>query len=187
MVSDDESDELDNVELVNAFEQLQQNNNSSFTETTDEDELIALELEISEIDEEINRLRQKRSRLYERQQKIKDSIKQNQNSTLNVNAVETWQRTGKLNETQREKGKFKIRLYYSYYRLDFPWSAEVERVRKEIFKINSFRQWQLETINVTLSNQDCILIMPTGGGKSLCYQLPAVISDGKYDLIRIHV
>lgn len=51
-------------------------------------------------------------------------------------------------------------------------------MRTEIFKINTFRPWQLETINVTLAGQDCILIMPTGGGKSLCFQLPAVISDG---------
>ena len=62
---------------------------------------------------------------------------------------------------------------------DFPWSSKVEQVRQKIFKINSFRLWQLETINVTLAGHDCILIMPTGGGKSLCYQLPAVISDGK--------
>ncbi len=63
--------------------------------------------------------------------------------------------------------------------LDFSWSSKVDEVRTEIFKINSFRHLQLETINVTLSGLDCILIMPTGGGKSLCYQLPAVISDGK--------
>jgi ATP-dependent DNA helicase Q1 len=65
-----------------------------------------------------------------------------------------------------------------FLHIDFPWSSKVDQVRSEIFKINSFRQWQLETINVTLSNHDCILIMPTGGGKSLCYQLPAIISDG---------
>jgi ATP-dependent DNA helicase Q1 len=63
--------------------------------------------------------------------------------------------------------------------LDFSWSSKVNEVRTEVFKINSFRHLQLETINVTLSNHDCILIMPTGGGKSLCYQLPAMISDGK--------
>lgn len=63
--------------------------------------------------------------------------------------------------------------------LDFPWSAKVNEIRTNVFKINSFRHWQLETINVALAGHDCILIMPTGGGKSLCYQLPALISDGE--------
>ena len=62
---------------------------------------------------------------------------------------------------------------------DFSWSTKVNEVRQEIFRINTFRPWQLETINVTLSNKDCILIMPTGGGKSLCYQLPALVSEGE--------
>jgi superfamily II DNA helicase RecQ len=56
------------------------------------------------------------------------------------------------------------------------------RSGSDAFKINAFREWQLETINVALSNLDCILIMPTGGGKSLCYQLPALISEGKTHL-----
>lgn len=37
---------------------------------------------------------------------------------------------------------------------------------------------QLETINVTLSKKDCLVVIPTGGGKSLCYQLPSVIDSG---------
>ena len=63
--------------------------------------------------------------------------------------------------------------------LDFPWSSKVDEMRTGIFQINSFQPWQLETINLPLTDHDWILIMPTGGGKSLCYQLPAVISDGK--------
>ncbi len=81
--------------------------------------------------------------------------------------------TNRFNKTQSN-----LQIHHSFHSLDFPWSLQVEQIRTELFKINSFRQWQLETINVTLSNHDCILIMPTGGGKSLCYQLPAIISDG---------
>ena len=60
----------------------------------------------------------------------------------------------------------------------FPWSEKIENAREDIFKITEFRPLQLECMNATMSGNDCILIMPTGGGKSLCFQLPAVISKG---------
>lgn len=37
---------------------------------------------------------------------------------------------------------------------------------------------QLQTINCVLARKDALLIAPTGGGKSLTYQLPALINDG---------
>ncbi|XP_061178642.1 ATP-dependent DNA helicase Q1-like [Saccostrea echinata] len=61
---------------------------------------------------------------------------------------------------------------------DFTWSAALKQKMKTIFKINELRPMQLQTMNVTLSGKDCILIMPTGGGKSLCFQLPALLSKG---------
>ncbi|XP_019307720.2 ATP-dependent DNA helicase Q1 [Panthera pardus] len=61
---------------------------------------------------------------------------------------------------------------------DFPWSGKVKEVLQNVFKLQRFRLLQLETINVTMSGKEVFLVMPTGGGKSLCYQLPALCSDG---------
>jgi ATP-dependent DNA helicase RecQ len=46
------------------------------------------------------------------------------------------------------------------------------------FGLSSFREGQREVISTVLAGQDCLCVMPTGGGKSLCYQLPAVMFDG---------
>lgn len=60
----------------------------------------------------------------------------------------------------------------------FSWSEGASTLLKSRFKIDSFRPLQWSCINATLSGHDVILVMPTGGGKSLCYQLPALLVDG---------
>jgi ATP-dependent DNA helicase RecQ len=46
------------------------------------------------------------------------------------------------------------------------------------FRLTSFRPGQKEVISTVLGGRDCLCVMPTGGGKSLCYQLPAMVLDG---------
>lgn len=75
--------------------------------------------------------------------------------------------TSPLTENQREIWKAK-----------FPWDKRVKEVNKQLFGNDDLRGFQREAINLINLNQNVLLSIPTGGGKSLCYQIPASLEKG---------
>ena len=59
-----------------------------------------------------------------------------------------------------------------------PPNSALQSALKHIFGFSDFRAGQAEIIEQALAGRDSLVLMPTGGGKSLCYQLPAAMQDG---------
>jgi len=117
--------------------------------TNSRDELKSVMEELTELDQQIDYLVARRNKLLKRKKRLEKIL----NPDIPANPKE-WDK------------------------MDFSWSARVELVRNTLFGIQRFRPLQLEVINAVLSGVDCIIIMPTGGGKSLCFQLPAFVTEG---------
>ncbi len=54
---------------------------------------------------------------------------------------------------------------------------KAKEILKHQFGFDSFRMNQEAAIKTVLAKKDCVVLMPTGGGKSVCYQIPALMSE----------
>ncbi len=57
-------------------------------------------------------------------------------------------------------------------------SIDLEEALKKHFGFHAFREGQRDVVETLLAGKDALVVMPTGGGKSLCYQLPALLLPG---------
>ena len=58
-----------------------------------------------------------------------------------------------------------------------------EALLRRFYGYNSFRPLQLEIITSAVEGRDSVVLMPTGGGKSICYQIPALLSEGGMTIV----
>ncbi|KAA3468470.1 mediator of RNA polymerase II transcription subunit 34 [Gossypium australe] len=127
---------------------------------TDEisEELQNIEFEIHDVEEQIRELIEKQEKLYERRSELQVLLEtcpidvKDGSAPTNVQA-EDWSRS-------------------------FDWDSQAEDIRFNVFGISSYRPNQREIINAVMSGRDVLVIMAAGGGKSLCYQLPAILRQG---------
>ncbi|HUQ67515.1 MAG TPA: ATP-dependent DNA helicase RecQ [Flavitalea sp.] len=56
--------------------------------------------------------------------------------------------------------------------------SSIQQILKDYWGFNGFRPLQEDIINSVLQGNDCLALLPTGGGKSLCFQVPAMLMDG---------
>ncbi|XP_031172759.1 ATP-dependent DNA helicase Q1 isoform X2 [Sander lucioperca] len=131
-----------------------------------EAELELVELQIAELLQKQAELTSRKDALLQRLEEACDAAQPSSSSSSS---------SSKSSGADPAMSKQEMQLYDG---TDFPWSKEVEQHLKDSFQLSTFRPLQLRAINLTMSGKDLYLVMPTGRGKSLCYQLPAVCSKG---------
>lgn len=67
-----------------------------------------------------------------------------------------------------------IAAFVAAYRVNLPVSASPATILADVFGYSAFRGAQRDIVDHLIGGGDALVLMPTGGGKSLCYQVPAI-------------
>ncbi|KAI5121119.1 hypothetical protein M0805_002791 [Coniferiporia weirii] len=130
--------------------------------------LAGLDTELKEVDEQMEKLKQLRSKILDERQAVLNSLNADEG---NRNSARTSLSPGKT------KAKITIETI-DYMKGTFEWSGELKARMRDAFGIQNFRLCQEGVCNANMDGRDIVCVMPTGGGKSLTYQLPALLNPG---------
>ncbi|KAM8882918.1 ATP-dependent DNA helicase Q1 isoform 1-T1 [Synchiropus picturatus] len=134
-------------------------------------ELDSVEEELDLVELQLNELLQKQAELTSRKNALLSKLEE----ACDAARPSVSSSSSKESKANQVMSKQEMKAYDGK---DFSWSKDVERHLKESFHLSTFRPLQLRAINLTMAGKDSFLVMPTGRGKSLCYQLPAASSKG---------
>ena len=102
-----------------------------------------------------------------------NNIRDNNNNKQNFNLLQNNKNEENANDSSYDADKV-----LEQYRQEFDWDDEVDDLNLKYFGYKKFRKNQREIINASLCDKDIFVCMPTGGGKSLTYQIPALVRKG---------
>ncbi|CAE6430368.1 unnamed protein product [Rhizoctonia solani] len=126
--------------------------------------LSSLDAELASIDSEIQALQEARRNILQEKEALQRELASTRAPTRVVkNSTTSTKASGATNYADPA---------------GFEWTDQVKKRMRSVFGIKDFRLCQEGVVNAVMDGRDVVCVMPTGGGKSLTYQLPAVLLPG---------
>ena len=107
-----------------------------------------------------------------------DEDKITEDKIIEILFSEPKQEESKQEEPKQEEPKQEEPKQEEPKTIRVPKDSKLLSVLRDTFKLKEFRNGQLDIIRNIVRNKDVVVILPTGSGKSICYQLPAILSKG---------
>ncbi|KAL7344284.1 P-loop containing nucleoside triphosphate hydrolase protein [Rhodotorula toruloides] len=129
----------------------------------EQDKLQQLEAELASLDNQIRELQRLRNEVRTERDTVKATIASRKSSAPKTkSAAASRPSAGAIDYTSKR----------------FSWSDEAERLAGDIWGVKKWRPGQEGAFNATLDGREVVAVLPTGGGKSLIFQIPALLSKG---------